>query len=68
MAPHEEDLPGINEARQAAEKSRRRAEEEFAEAHARARRTRSLAALLRRLREDNGFGQLLDDAFGGGRA
>ncbi|GAA0853535.1 hypothetical protein ACFQVD_26400 [Streptosporangium amethystogenes subsp. fukuiense] len=66
MTPHEEDLPGINEARQAAEESWRRAEEEFAQAHARAKWTRSLAARLRRLREENGFGEFLEDAFGGG--
>ncbi|HEY9371035.1 DUF7620 family protein [Streptomyces sp.] len=58
-------LPDIDEARQAAEESQRRAEEDMQRARERARKSLSLADRLRRLREQNGFDRLFDDAFGG---
>lgn len=54
-------------AREAAE-STRRSEQEMRRARKSADHTLSIARWLRGLREDNGFGPLLDDAFGGGRA
>jgi hypothetical protein len=68
MAPSEDEMPGIDEARQAAGESRQRAEADLLHARERAKRVRSLADRLRRLREANGFAALFDDAFGGGRA
>lgn len=62
----EERLPDIDEARQAAEESERRAEQEMLRAKQAAENNLSLARWLRRLREANGFSNLLDDAFGGG--
>jgi hypothetical protein len=66
MTPHEDDdLPDIDEARQASQESRQRAEEDMRRAREEAKRSLSLAQRLRRLREENGFGRLFDDAFGG---
>ena len=59
--------PDLAEATEDAEESRRRAQEELAHAKERARRTLTLAQRLRRLREDNHFGELLADAFRGNR-
>lgn len=58
-------LPGIDQARQASEESQRRAEEDLRRARERARKSLGIAERLRRLREQNGFDRLLDDAFGG---
>ncbi|MER7500432.1 hypothetical protein AB0L05_27620 [Nonomuraea pusilla] len=66
--PHDgADRPDIDEARQAAERSRRRAEQDLTRAHERAARWLTLAERLRRLREENGFQQLFEEAFGDGR-
>jgi hypothetical protein len=66
MTPHEDDdLPGIDEARQASAESRQRAEDDLRQARERANKTLTLAQRLRRLREQNGFDRLFDDAFGG---
>lgn len=64
----DDDLPSIDEARQASGESLQRAEDDLRDARERARHTLTLAQKLRRLREENGFGRLFDDAFGGGRA
>lgn len=59
-----ERLPDINEARQATEESERRAEADMRMACEQARESLSIADRLRRLREQNGFDRLFDDAFG----
>lgn len=59
------DRRDLTQAAQEAEKSRRRAEEEAKRARESARQALSLAAVLRRLREDNGFQAIFEDAFGG---
>lgn len=61
-----EDRPDIDEAARLAEESTRRAEAELRRARESARCTLSLARRLQRLREENGFGELLNEAFGGG--
>ncbi|TDD54600.1 hypothetical protein E1286_05265 [Nonomuraea terrae] len=61
----DENLPDIDEARHAADESLQRAEQELRLARERARCTLSLADRLRRLREENGFHEILSDAFGG---
>lgn len=48
--------------------SKLQSQQEWAESRQRARKSNSLADLLRELREANGFSELLDEAFGGGRA
>lgn len=63
--PHDEQ-PDIDDARQAAEQSRQRAEQDLTQARARARSWLTLAERLRRLREENGFDRLFQEAFGGG--
>lgn len=60
-----EDRPDLDQAAEAAEESMRRAEQEQVRARESARRTLSLAQRLRRLREENGFQQLMEEAFGG---
>ncbi|MFN2636923.1 MAG: hypothetical protein ABR585_07855 [Gemmatimonadaceae bacterium] len=65
MTPSES-RPDIDEAARMAEESKRRADADHARARESARWSLSLARRLRRLREENGFGQLMDDAFGGG--
>lgn len=62
MTPDDE----IRRAEQEAAESKLRAQQELSQARERAVRTRSIARRLRELREANGFGQLLDEAFGGG--
>ena len=64
MTPDEE----MQRAVQEAEESTRRAQEELTQARERAGRTRTRALRWRALREENGFSQIFDDAFGGGRA
>ncbi|WP_435832454.1 DUF7620 family protein [Nonomuraea rubra] len=59
-----EDRP-IDQAAEDVADSHRRAERELAAARESAKRTLSLARRLRRLREANGFAELMDDAFGG---
>jgi hypothetical protein len=66
MTDRDERLPDIDEAKQAAEESQRRAEADLHRAREQARRTLGLADRLRRLREQNGFDRMLDEAFGGG--
>lgn len=67
MSPRDdEQLPDLDEARRAVEESRLRAEADMRGARERARRTMSLAERLRSLREENGFQQLFEEAFGGG--
>jgi hypothetical protein len=66
MSPRDDDeLPDLEDARQAVEQSRRRAEQELQLARVRARRSLTLAERLRRLREENGFQELFEEAFGG---
>ncbi|MET8866544.1 hypothetical protein ABZW11_26700 [Nonomuraea sp. NPDC004580] len=68
MTPHEDEhRPELDDARQAVEESRRRAEQDMNRARERARGWLSLAERLKRLREENGFQQLFEEAFGGGR-
>lgn len=62
MTPEEE----LRRAEQEAAESKLRAQQELRQARERAGRTRSIAQRLKELREANGFGRLLDDAFGGG--
>ncbi len=59
------DRRDLNQAAREAEASRRRAEEEAQRASESARRALSLAAILRRLREENGFQAIFEEAFGG---
>lgn len=66
MTPRDDDMPGIDEARQAAEQSRQQAEHDLQRARERARKSLTLAERLRRLREDNGFDRLFEEAFGAG--
>lgn len=61
----EHDRRDLDEAAREAEESRRRAEEDAQRAHESAKRALSLAAVLRRLREENGFDRLFQEAFGG---
>lgn len=61
----EHDRRDLDQAAREAEESRRRAEEEARRAHEHARRALSLAAMLKRLREENGFHELFLEAFGG---
>ncbi|WP_449343633.1 DUF7620 family protein [Streptosporangium jomthongense] len=67
MSTPDEQKLTLDEAARLAEESRRRAEAEREQARERARWALSLARRLRKLREDNGFGPLMEDAFGGGR-
>lgn len=60
------DRPDIEHATRDAAQSKLRAQQELASARERAGKTLSIARRLRELREENGFGALLDDAFGGG--
>jgi hypothetical protein len=59
------DRRDLNQAAREAEASRRRAEEEAQRARESAKRALSLAAVLKRLREENGFHELFQEAFGG---
>lgn len=59
------DRRDLDQAAREAEESRRRAEEEAQRAHESAKRALSLAAVLRRLREENGFQAIFEEAFGG---
>lgn len=68
MAEPDGRLPDIDEAKQAAEESQRRAEADMQRAREQVRKSLTLADRLRRLREANGFTALLEDAFGGGHA
>jgi hypothetical protein len=56
----------IDEATRLANEATRMAEMEQQRARESARWSLLLARKLRRLREENGFGQLMNDAFGGG--
>ncbi|MET8334351.1 DUF7620 family protein [Streptosporangium canum] len=67
MSRPEDQRPDIDEATRLVEESKRRAAAEQARAREAAGRSLSIARLLKRLREENGFGRLMDDAFGGGR-
>ncbi|SFK92869.1 hypothetical protein SAMN05216275_14179 [Streptosporangium canum] len=67
MSRPEDQRPDIDEATRLVEESQRRAAAEQARAREAAGRSLSIARLLRRLREENGFGRLMDEAFGGGR-
>ncbi|GAA3720989.1 hypothetical protein GCM10022224_103520 [Nonomuraea antimicrobica] len=67
MSREDESLPDLDDARQAAEESRRRAERDLRQARERARWMLDLAARLKRLREANGFEEMFEEAFGGGR-
>lgn len=67
MTP-DDDRPDLDEAARRTEASRRQAEIDSRSARERARRVLSLAERLRRLREANGFEQIMDEAFGGGHA
>ncbi len=60
-----DDRPDLDQAARETAESTRRAEHDKRQAMARARRQRSLAAVLRRLREENGFQAMFEDAFGG---
>jgi len=55
----------IEQAAEEVASSRRHAEQELRQARESAKRSLSLARRLRRLREANGFAELMDDAFGG---
>jgi len=59
--------PDLGEAARLVEESRQRAAAERQRARESARGAWSLARRLRRLREANGFSELLNDAYGGGR-
>lgn len=59
--------PDIDRAAEQAQESRQRAERDLVHARESAKRSRSLARLLQRLREDNGFERIMNDAFGGSR-
>jgi len=59
------DRRDLDQAAREAEESRRRAEEEALRARESATRALSLAAMLRRLREENGFDAMFREAFGG---
>lgn len=61
----EHDRSDIDQAARTAEESRKRAEEEAQRARESARRALSLADMLRRLREENGFDAMFREAFGG---
>ncbi|NUW45532.1 DUF7620 family protein [Nonomuraea rhodomycinica] len=63
--PREDEHPDIDDAKHAVQQSRERAEQELRQARERARRMLGLADRLRRLREENGFHQLFEEAFGG---
>ena len=58
----------IEQAAREAAASKLQAQQELASARERAGRSLGIARRLRELREANGFGALLDDAFGSGRA
>lgn len=60
-----QDRRDLDQAAREAEESRRRAEEEAQRAHEHAKRALSLAEVLRRLREENGFDAMFREAFGG---
>jgi len=64
--PRDDQPPQLDEARQAAEASRQRAEQDLTRARERARGWLSLAERLKRLREENGFAALFEQAFGSG--
>ncbi|MCK2219687.1 hypothetical protein MF672_038715 [Actinomadura sp. ATCC 31491] len=66
MTDEREDLPDLDEARALVEASQRQSEHDMSRAEERARRRYSLAERLRRLREENGFAALFEEAFGGG--
>jgi hypothetical protein len=66
MTHEDEPMPELDDARQAAARSRRRAEDDLAHARERARRARGLAERLRQLREENGFDRMFEEAFGSG--
>ncbi len=59
------DRSDLNEAAREAEKSKRRAQEDAQRARESAKQALSLAAILRRLREENGFQAIFEEAFGG---
>lgn len=63
-----EDRPDIEQAKREAAQSKLRSQREYASSQERAATIRTFARGLRQMREDNGFAQLLDEAFGGGRA
>ncbi|RCG32002.1 hypothetical protein DQ384_05520 [Sphaerisporangium album] len=63
----DEQRPDLDQAARLVAESRRRAEQDAREARERARSKYSLAAMLRRLREENGFEAIMNDAFGGRR-
>ncbi|MFF0867615.1 hypothetical protein ACFYUV_38040 [Nonomuraea sp. NPDC003560] len=64
MTPEEE----LQRALQEAEESRRRSLEEWSLSREVSRHARSRARRWRELREENGWEQIFDDAFGGGGA
>lgn len=67
MSDEREHRPDLDEAARLVEESRRQAEQDLSRALERARRRLTLADRLRRLREENGFARLFEEAFGGGR-
>lgn len=66
MSDEREHLPDLDEARDLVEASQRQAEQDMSRAKESARRKLTLAQRLRRLREENGFDRLFEQAFGGG--
>lgn len=60
-----DERPDIDEARRLVEESKQRADAERRRARESARGTWSLARRLRRLREENGFDRIMDEAYGG---
>lgn len=66
MSDERENLPDLDEAARQVQESRRQAEQDMTRAQEQARRRLTLADRLRRLREDNGFQQMFEEAFGRG--
>jgi len=66
MTSRGDELPEIEVAAEQTRQSWARAERDLAQAREASARHLSLAALLRRLRQQNGFGPMFDKAFGGG--
>ncbi|MCK2214303.1 hypothetical protein MF672_010940 [Actinomadura sp. ATCC 31491] len=67
MREQPDERPSLDDAARQAEQSRRRAEADLARARERARASRGIADRLRRMREDNHFARMFDEALGGGR-
>lgn len=65
MTGHDSERPDLEQAAEDAAQSAARAAEDSQDARERARRSLGLAERLRRLREENGFQQLFEEAFGG---